>query len=210
MKSRLLLAFCLCVAVHLRAADTNAPIVPVVFITNAPYILTPPAPATPRINGPDVFGVRPGSPFLYTIPATGDRPMTFSAKSLPRGLKVDSKTGRITGQLKKKGESVITLTAKNKLGTAQKKFRIVVGDQICADAADGLEQLELLRQRGQRRPGEERGGRDGQERPHQPRLDLHQRGRLLAEPSRADVARPARVVPRHQWNHRAEFTFSRT
>ncbi len=102
----------------MRAADTNA------------YILTPPAPSTPRINGPDVFGVRPGSPFLYTIPATGDRPMTFSAKSLPRGLKVDSKTGRITGQLKKKGESVITLTAKNKLGTSQKKFRIVVGDQI--------------------------------------------------------------------------------
>ena len=42
------------------------------------FIRTPPAPDTPRINGPDIFGVRPGSPFLYTIPATGDRPMTFS------------------------------------------------------------------------------------------------------------------------------------
>ena len=38
----------------------------------APYILTPPAPATPRINGANVFGVRPGSPFLFTIPATGE------------------------------------------------------------------------------------------------------------------------------------------
>ena len=43
-----------------------------------PYILTPAAPATPRINGANVFGVRPGSPFLFTIPATGERPMEFS------------------------------------------------------------------------------------------------------------------------------------
>jgi alpha-galactosidase len=96
----------------------------------APYILTPPAPATPRINGADVFGVRPGSPFLFAIPATGGRPMTFSAKHLPRGLKLDSKTGRITGALKTKGEFIVTLAAKNSLGTADKKFRIVCGDQI--------------------------------------------------------------------------------
>src|SRR4051812_26596196 len=54
-----------------------------------PYILTPPAPPTPRINGPDVFGVRPNSPFLYRIPATGERPMTFSVTGLPSGLSVD-------------------------------------------------------------------------------------------------------------------------
>jgi alpha-galactosidase len=124
MKSRLLLALCLCFAINLNAADTNAPVAP------APYILTPPAPATPRINGPDVFGVRPGSPLLYTIPAIGDRPMKFSAKNLPWGLKVDSKTGRITGKLKKKGDVVITLIAKNSLGSAEKKFHIVVGDRI--------------------------------------------------------------------------------
>jgi alpha-galactosidase len=150
MKSRLLLALCLCCAVHLRAADTNAPAAPAANIVVAPYILTPPAPATPRINGPDVSGVRPGSPFLYTIPATGDRPMTFSAKNLPRGLKVDAKTGRITGSLPKAapapanakgsyflthqppavGTCVVTLRAQNALGAAEKKFRIVVGDQI--------------------------------------------------------------------------------
>jgi alpha-galactosidase len=122
MKSRLLLAFYFCFAVRLHAADTNAPV--------APYILTPVAPATPRINGPDVFGVRPGSPFLYMIPATGDRPMTFSATNLPRGLKLDAKSGRITGKLKKKGEFVVTLDAQNALGSAEKKFRIAIGDQI--------------------------------------------------------------------------------
>ena len=40
-------------------------------------ILTPPAPAEPRLSGPRVFGVRPGRPFLFTVAATGERPMTF-------------------------------------------------------------------------------------------------------------------------------------
>ncbi len=37
-------------------------------------ILTPKPPETPRINGAKIFGVRPGHPFLFTIPATGRRP----------------------------------------------------------------------------------------------------------------------------------------
>ena len=56
-------------------------------------ILTPPAPDTPRINGPGVFGVRPGSPFLYAIPATGKRPMAFRVAGLPTGLKLPTQDG---------------------------------------------------------------------------------------------------------------------
>jgi alpha-galactosidase len=93
-------------------------------------IRTPLAPATPRINGPTVFGVRPGSPFLYRIPATGDRPMEFSAKGLPSGLQLVSKTGEITGLLTKAGQTIVTLQAKNSKGTNERKFRIVVGDDI--------------------------------------------------------------------------------
>ena len=103
-----------------------------VLATNMPAaeILTPPAPDTPRINGAKVFGVRPGSPFLFAIPATGERPMKFSADNLPSGLKLDARTGRITGKLKKPGEFNVTLHAKNKLGVADEKFRIVCGDAI--------------------------------------------------------------------------------
>ena len=93
-------------------------------------ILTPPPPATPRINGPSVFGVRPGSPFLYSIPATGKRPMSFAVDGLPAGLKVDPATGEITGKLASRGEHTVTLRAKNVLGEAEKKFSIVVGDKI--------------------------------------------------------------------------------
>ena len=96
----------------------------------APYILTPVAPAAPRINGADVFGVRPGSPFLFTVAATGERPLQFSAKHLPRGLKLDSQTGRITGALKKPGQFEVTLRAKNSLGQTERKLTIRCGGQI--------------------------------------------------------------------------------
>lgn len=93
-------------------------------------ILTPPTPETPRVNGPGVFGVRPGAPFLYSIPATGRRPMSFAVDGLPEGLKVEADTGRITGTLAAEGTHTVTLRAKNALGEATKTFRIVVGDRI--------------------------------------------------------------------------------
>jgi alpha-galactosidase len=101
-----------------------------VFTLNPPPILTPPAPATPQINGAKVFGVRPGSPFFYTIAATGKRPMRFAATPLPDGLRLDGATGRITGILKQEGEYIVTLRADNSLGKAERALRIVAGDQI--------------------------------------------------------------------------------
>lgn len=96
-----------------------------------PYILTPPVPPEPRINGPKVFGVRPGSPFLFTIPATGERPMTFEAEGLPAGLKLDGSTGQLTGVVDKPGTYLVKLIARNRLGTAERTLRLEVGDKIC-------------------------------------------------------------------------------
>lgn len=94
------------------------------------YILTPPAPKEPRINGPKIFGVRPGSVFLYSIPATGESPLKFSAENLPKGLKLDPVSGQITGRLTKTGEYKVNLIAKNSYGQDTRKFTIVVGDKI--------------------------------------------------------------------------------
>jgi alpha-galactosidase len=93
-------------------------------------ILTPPSAPAPRINSPKVFGVRPGSPVLYTIAATGTRPMIFNATGLPDGLSVDTTRGHITGMVKQKGTYPVTLTAQNALARTERILRIEVGDTL--------------------------------------------------------------------------------
>jgi alpha-galactosidase len=93
-------------------------------------VLTPKTGPEPRINGARVFGVRPGSPVLYTVAATGERPMTFSASGLPAGLQLDPHSGRITGALPARGTHLVTLRAKNARGTVKRPLRIVAGDTI--------------------------------------------------------------------------------
>ena len=93
-------------------------------------ILTPPVLDQPRINGPSVIGTRMGARFFYVIPATGKPPVSFLAADLPTGLQLDGTSGTITGVLRKPGEYVMTLRAKNLIGVYDRKLRIVVGDKI--------------------------------------------------------------------------------
>jgi alpha-galactosidase len=95
------------------------------------YILTPKPSPKPRINGAQVFGVRPGSPFLFKVPATGRPPLRYSAEKLPEGLSIDSATGVITGKVDQPGTHVVDIVVSNSLGTARRPFRIVVGEEIC-------------------------------------------------------------------------------
>jgi alpha-galactosidase len=100
-------------------------------------ILTPKAPAAPRINGARVFGVRPGHPFLYQIPATGERPMKFAADGLPAGLTLDAATGRITGRITAAGTHRVTLRATNARGMDTRPLRLEVGEKISLTPAMG-------------------------------------------------------------------------
>ena len=95
----------------------------------APYLLTPAASAKPQINGPSVFGVRPGAPFFYKIPATGKTKLFFSVKNLPAGLQIDSNTGIISGTLPK-GDYSLSLMVSNSLGQDHKSFTIKAGDLL--------------------------------------------------------------------------------
>ena len=95
------------------------------------YILTPPAPRTPKVNGAKVYGARPGADFLYRIPATGDRPMRFAAEGLPRGLELDPDTGIIRGKVKEAGTWKVRLIAENALGRGERELKLVIGDKIC-------------------------------------------------------------------------------
>jgi alpha-galactosidase len=93
-------------------------------------ILTPTPAATPQINGAKVFGVKPGHPVLFTIAATGDRPITFTADGLPAGLSLDSSNGRITGSVDNAQKAIVHLTATNAKGTSKRDLQIDVGDTI--------------------------------------------------------------------------------
>lgn len=99
-------------------------------IAKVPYVLTPKAPVTPRINGASVFGVRPGSPLQFQVAATGNRPMVFTATGLPKGVSINKSTGLITGRLNAAGTHMVTLTAKNAKGSARKTLKIVCGEHI--------------------------------------------------------------------------------
>jgi len=112
------------------AAPTPAQTAGPIGTTETKVVLTPKPGPEPRINGAKVFGVRPGSPVLFTIPATGERPMTFSVDGLPAGLAVDSATGRISGALAVQGEYRMTLRAQNAIGRAERPFKIICGDTL--------------------------------------------------------------------------------
>ncbi|MCX6902005.1 MAG: NPCBM/NEW2 domain-containing protein [Verrucomicrobia bacterium] len=93
-------------------------------------VLTPKPSPKPRINGAKVVGVRPGPPFLFTVPVSGERPVTISAKNLPAGLLLDPQSGRITGSLREKGTHVVALRAQNARGSARRELKIICGDTI--------------------------------------------------------------------------------
>jgi len=118
--------FSFAVACSQSTNSTPKPALP----TPVPVVLTPPSPKTPLIHGPRIFGVRPGSPFLFTVAATGDRPLTFSADNLPTGLVLDSNTGQITGMAPQAGDYKVTLHMKNALGETQRLLLIKAGNTL--------------------------------------------------------------------------------
>jgi alpha-galactosidase len=97
---------------------------------SAAELLTPVPKPSPRINGPLVYGCRPGHPFLYRIPCQGERPISFSVKGLPKELKLDPSTGIISGTVPSIGEYQLVIEAKNSKGKDSRKFRIVSGDKL--------------------------------------------------------------------------------
>ncbi len=95
-----------------------------------PYILTPPAPDQPRVNGPKIIGVRPGSPFIYRIPATGKGKLFFAANNLPDGLTLNQGERVIRGSIAKTGVYQIELVAQNDFGRDTRELTIKVGDTL--------------------------------------------------------------------------------
>ncbi len=86
--------------------------------------------AAPRFNGAGIVGIRPGTPLIYSLAVSGERPIAYMAKSLPVGLKLDSDTGIITGSLEKAGSFKVEVRTENSSGTAEARIKIVCGDTL--------------------------------------------------------------------------------
>lgn len=99
-------------------------------VAKEPYILTPDSPAHPLINNASVYGATQGADFLWSVMASGEQPMKYEAKGLPKGLKIDPDSGVITGSVKAPGTYAVTLIAKNKFGADKRDVDIIIGDRI--------------------------------------------------------------------------------
>ena len=100
-------------------------------------LVTPKPKPAPRINGPLVYGCRPGHPFLYRIPCQGERPIRFSVKKLPAELKLDESTGIISGTVPPKGVYEILILAGNSKGKDKRTLKIISGDQLALTPSMG-------------------------------------------------------------------------
>lgn len=94
------------------------------------YILTPAAPAVPRFNTTELYGVRPGSPVIFRFGVSGDKPIKYSAENLPEGLALNPDNGALSGKIDKVGSYTFTVKARNAKGEAAQRFTLRVGSKI--------------------------------------------------------------------------------
>jgi alpha-galactosidase len=97
---------------------------------NSANILTPAPSKSPRINGTRVLGVRPNSPVLFKIAATGEKPLEYKVTNLPKELDLDPITGILTGKFTQTGTHVLKVQVSNRIGTAKRDLAIKVGQTI--------------------------------------------------------------------------------
>lgn len=110
----------------LKAGATAQPRMAVPPAEPLPPIGAAPGPR-PAIHYPRITGATPGRPFLFRIPATGEGPLTFAASNLPKGLRLDERTGILTGSLEAPGRTEVELTVTGPKGSAKATLTIVGG-----------------------------------------------------------------------------------
>lgn len=100
---------------------------------------TPSETTAPVITSAGPTGATVGTPYSYTVTATGNPAPTFTASGLPAGLSLDGATGVISGTPTTPGTSTVTITASN--GTSPDDTTVVqvtVAPSVTAPSASPL------------------------------------------------------------------------
>ena len=106
----------------------------------------------PVINGPSIIGIYPETPFLFAIPTSGIRPMTWTAADLPGGLSLDPSSGIIRGIAPPEGTYRVGGLCRKQTGKNIGHHYHCIRYQTCPYPSDGMEQLEHLFHRSIRLP----------------------------------------------------------
>jgi len=83
-------------------------------------------PEEPQIYAPRITGGSPGKPFLFRIPAAGKPPLSFEAKNLPPGLRLDARQGILRGTPTESGRWEVRVRVHNALGEAKNTITVVI------------------------------------------------------------------------------------
>jgi hypothetical protein len=86
--------------------------------------------SAPEFHGATSVGIHPNTPIVYSLPVTGERPISYSVKHLPDGLSLDAVSGIITGSLARPGQYKFTAVAKNSAGKASTEINITTGPTL--------------------------------------------------------------------------------
>ena len=81
----------------------------------------------PKINLPSIIGATKNKPILFRVATIGKRPIEYSVKNLPKGLKLNGNL--LEGKVENDGNYEFTLIAKNELGECEKKITLEIKDQ---------------------------------------------------------------------------------
>jgi alpha-galactosidase len=85
----------------------------------------------PRLHGARRVGIRPGTPLVHPLAATGARPLTFEVVGLPAGLTVDHE-GIVRGTAPPEpGTHRLAVSVANAEGRARADVDLVVGEELC-------------------------------------------------------------------------------
>jgi sugar lactone lactonase YvrE len=110
------------------------------YATSATATVTFAVVAPPTLTTGSAVGATIGSPFSYTLTATG-LPTGFGATGLPPGLQVNAATGVISGTPTTTGTYPVTVSATNSVGTGTASLPITVTVAPPAPSAYAYEQV---------------------------------------------------------------------